>query len=66
MKAQTCPVCDGAGVRVGISDGTQTVIPETDCHGCDGKGWVAVPEERRPLKATADGCSEWIPPPQGS
>lgn len=44
MKAVRCPVCEGVGVFRGVSDGTQTVVPEYSCHGCKGKGWVEVSE----------------------
>ena len=35
MKAQLCPVCQGSGNYKGAS-----------CHGCHGRGWVTVPEDR--------------------
>ena len=35
MKAQLCPVCHGSGKYTGDK-----------CHGCNGKGWVQVPEDR--------------------
>ena len=47
--AEKCPVCGGSG-RVPISEayGGNTTIPLTDyCHGCDGKGWVAVEDPVR-------------------
>lgn len=34
MKAVICPVCLGKGV-----------VDEKKCRGCDGKGWVSVPDE---------------------
>lgn len=34
MKASLCPVCMGSGQKP----------DESVCHGCDGKGWVVVPE----------------------
>lgn len=36
MKASLCPVCMGPGQKQNIY--------ESVCHGCDGKGWVSVPE----------------------
>lgn len=58
MKAVTCPVCEGSGYK-------ERKIPDShyvslDCYGCQGTGWVAVREDSRPLKATADGCSEML------
>ena len=32
-KADLCPVCEGSGEYIGEK-----------CHGCQGKGWVNVPE----------------------
>ena len=44
-KAQLCPVCGGSGTfDWGIGhDGTAvTTSNRKTCHGCGGKGWVAV------------------------
>ena len=42
MKAQICPVCNGDGkVRVIGQRGLKT------CHGCDGKGWIMMPEDKK-------------------
>jgi DnaJ-class molecular chaperone len=35
MKAVLCPVCAGSGK-----------YKEQQCHGCHGRGWVMVPEDR--------------------
>jgi DnaJ-class molecular chaperone len=35
-----CPVCDGAGTL--MVDADLTVPLTKPCHGCNGKGWVAV------------------------
>ena len=35
MKAQLCPVCKGSGN-----------YKKAICHGCHGRGWVTLPEER--------------------
>lgn len=35
MRAQGCPVCNKSGKYEGKT-----------CHGCNGKGWVQVPEDR--------------------
>ena len=35
MRAQLCPVCTGSGK-----------YKNERCHGCNGKGWVTVPEDR--------------------
>ena len=42
MRAVTCPVCKGEGlVCVGtLNDGTLVL---TNCHGCEGLGWVVIP-----------------------
>lgn len=42
MKAVLCPVCNGGGT---IPTSGTAVAPEKTCHGCDGKGWVTVPED---------------------
>ena len=53
MKAQQCPVCGGSGrgrddrsiygyLPTTAVDPMGTTAPA--CHGCDGRGWVAVPE----------------------
>ena len=36
MQAVCCPVCLGTGK-----------YEENQCHGCNGKGWVVVPEDWR-------------------
>ena len=45
MKAVLCPVCDGCGEFVleacEETDGIETTAL---CHGCNGRGWVGVPE----------------------
>ena len=38
-RAVKCPVCDGRGR---LSIGAMTADTTNLCHGCDGKGWVAV------------------------
>jgi hypothetical protein len=35
MHSEICPICAGAGKK---PDGTA-------CHGCDRKGWVALPDD---------------------
>lgn len=49
MKAAICPVCSGLG-RIPVSsmpnpDYTSVFPPDKTCHGCSGKGWVAVPDD---------------------
>jgi len=46
MGAQRCPVCGGSGEYTPANDryATNVPFPQT-CHGCGGKGWVAVPSE---------------------
>ena len=50
MKAQLCPVCEGEGKvskyrcvteKSGV---TQCGTAREQCPGCEGKGWVLVPE----------------------
>ena len=48
MKAVVCPVCEGKGmVYVGsfAPGSTVTQPPYQTCHGCDGKGYIIIPEE---------------------
>jgi len=35
MHAELCPVCKGSGK-----------YHNKECHGCNGKGWILVPEVR--------------------
>lgn len=35
MKPHLCPVCNGTGK-----------YKDKDCHGCLGKGWIPLPEEK--------------------
>ena len=55
MKAQICPVCNGSGkYRVVKYRNPYSPYPftssqieyynETTCHGCNGKGWIIVPD----------------------
>ena len=58
MKAQLCPVCNGAGKLDTQTLGTTGVVPVMKtCHGCGGKGWVAVAEDR-PLMGELSGKAE--------
>ena len=43
-RAVLCPVCNGSGVVADNSmcGGTSVANPTKVCHGCGGKGWVAV------------------------
>ncbi len=45
MKADRCPVCYGKGKMPydGSSSGSIGTMMQA-CHGCNGKGWVTVPE----------------------
>ena len=47
MKAVICPVCKGEGTLSkklkGWTTNNNAKKPEI-CHGCNGKGWVMVPE----------------------
>lgn len=43
--AEICPVCKGSGKYKQYGEGLSTIsYYETTCHGCNGKGWVIVPE----------------------
>ncbi len=48
VKPYKCPVCEGSGEKritkiYKDSDGEQVIYNTTTlCHGCDGKGWVAI------------------------
>ena len=48
MKAVLCPVCNGSGeVDDYTMDGRELVtIHKKLCHGCGGKGWVEVSDEK--------------------
>lgn len=56
MKAQICPVCNGTGKYIVVKyRETHYLYPfstspiefysERICHGCNGKGWIAVSED---------------------
>ncbi len=52
-QAQKCPVCEGSGT---YSPPDKLVSPESPvgpCHGCDGKGWVAVSGQPEVMTPTA-------------
>lgn len=55
--AQKCPVCEGNGA-----------IDARPCHGCNGKGWVAVPDDNgpasvpQPLPCPVEPYPGWIEP----
>jgi DnaJ-class molecular chaperone len=44
--AEVCPVCDGEGKVAGILPNEKNT-----CHGCAGKGWVAVQDPVRCVPA---------------
>ena len=44
MKAVLCPVCNGIG-KVAPTSSWCAADNLVTCHGCAGKGWVAVHEE---------------------
>ena len=45
MHAEKCPVCFGRG-KVSYDSATEKLT----CHGCDGKGWVVVPDAGSPAE----------------
>ena len=49
MKAEICPVCKGIGKYIEYLNYSTNTAPDIQrtCHGCDGKGWVLVPEEEK-------------------
>ena len=52
MLALLCPVCKGSGKYTGDK-----------CHGCNGRGWVQVPEDRPVLWHPLDHKHGWRPRP---
>ena len=42
---EICPICKGSGKYREYRDYVTTISPyfETVCHGCQGKGWIVVP-----------------------
>jgi len=51
--AEKCPVCGGKGeIDDPIDDSSfyPTHASKKTCHGCGGKGWVVVPDERHYYK----------------
>ena len=45
MKSELCPVCKGEGY-IWKDYGGQTKRVYDKCHGCDGKGWILIPENK--------------------
>ena len=56
MKAEKCPVCYGSGKYPNsvpldknqiFNQPSKKPLPEeqSKCHGCDGKGWIALPSD---------------------
>jgi hypothetical protein len=43
MKAVVCPVCNGSGKYQTAKEAMEGAEGKT-CHGCDGKGYVVIPE----------------------
>lgn len=40
--AEVCPVCKGTAVYPPYDTTVAPAGPQAKCHGCNGKGWVAV------------------------
>ncbi len=53
MKAVICPVCNGTGKIYDQPDWGSAAVDTfpRKCHGCNGGGWVAVPEDNEPKPA---------------
>lgn len=43
-RAVECPVCHGKGKI--IDEDSNSLNVKKQCHGCGGRGWVTVPEEK--------------------
>jgi len=54
MKAQLCPVCNGSGQYTKYTFTSNILVPgprkaegkPKTCHGCQGKGWIMLPESK--------------------
>ena len=50
MHAELCPVCEGKGINTRVTvewdtpEGREHEHPT--CHGCDGRGWVPVEDDK--------------------
>lgn len=62
MHAEKCPICGGAGQLQGINDlsGSAANPPTRTCHGCGGKGWVEVRDDKPEWVIT----TPWTQPPE--
>ena len=46
--AEICPVCKGSGKYKQYGERLSTIsYYETTCNGCNGKGWVIIPEVKQ-------------------
>ena len=43
--AERCPVCYGQG-KLPLGDSNTTAPIEKICHGCNGSGWIVVPDNQ--------------------
>lgn len=41
-RAELCPVCNGKGIVPNLD--LKCCGKMVKCHGCDGKGWIVVPQ----------------------
>jgi len=48
VEAVICPVCKGEGqICMGIDRNSTSATPILKpCHGCDGKGYVVIPDDK--------------------
>lgn len=60
--AELCPVCKGRGYinEVGFT-GKVDPTTETKCHGCDGKGWVTVSDNKEHVPIYSQPYVHWYP-----
>ena len=61
MHSELCPVCHGTGeVDRAAFDSTDT--SKKPCHGCNGRGWVEVKDDKGPTVYPVLPKTPWIVP----